>query len=29
MLKYQVEHETISVNEYEAKYKEQQFKYMK
>ena len=29
MLKYQVEYETISVEEYEAKYKEQQIKYMK
>ena len=29
MLKYQVEYETISVEEYEKKYKEQQFKYMK
>jgi len=29
MLKYQVEYETISVEEYEQKYKEQQLKYMK
>ncbi|OGO73637.1 MAG: hypothetical protein A3K45_01895 [Chloroflexi bacterium RIFOXYC12_FULL_59_14] len=29
MLKYQVEYETISVEEYEAKYKEQQIKYLK
>lgn len=29
MLKYQVEYETISVAEYEQKYKEQQLKYMK
>jgi len=29
MLKYQVEYETISVEEYEAKYKEQQIKYMR
>ena len=29
MLKYQVEYETISVEEYEQKYKEQQIKYMK
>jgi transposase len=29
MLKYKVEYETISVEEYEAKYKEQQIKYMK
>jgi hypothetical protein len=29
MLKYQVEYETISVEEYEKKYKEQQIKYMK
>jgi hypothetical protein len=28
-LKYQVEYETISVNEYEKKYEEQQVKYMK
>ena len=29
MLKYQVEYETISVEEYEKKYKEQQYKYIK
>lgn len=29
MLKYQVEYETISVNEYQKKYEEQQIKYMK
>jgi transposase len=29
MLKYKVEYETISVEEYEKKYKEQQLKYMK
>ncbi|MDP2755604.1 MAG: IS110 family transposase [Nitrospirota bacterium] len=29
MLKYKAEYETISVEEYEAKYKEQQIKYMK
>ena len=29
MLKYQVEFETISVNEYEKKYEEQQVKYFK
>ena len=29
MLKYQVEYETISVEEYEKKYREQQLKYMK
>ena len=29
MLKYQVEYETISVEEYEQKYKDQQLKYMK
>jgi hypothetical protein len=29
MLKYKVEYETISIEEYEAKYKEQQIKYMK
>jgi hypothetical protein len=29
MLKYKVEYETISVEEYEQKYKEQQLKYMK
>ncbi len=29
MLKYQVEYETNSMEEYEAKYKEQQIKYMK
>jgi len=29
MLKYKVEYETISVEEYEAKYKEQQIKYLK
>jgi len=29
MLKYQVEYEPLSVNEYEKKYKEQQIKYMK
>ena len=29
MLKYQVEYETISVNEYEKKYEEQQVKYFK
>jgi hypothetical protein len=29
MLKYQVEFETISVEEYEKKYREQQIKYMK
>jgi hypothetical protein len=29
MLKYQVEYETISVNEYEKKYEEQQVKYLK
>jgi transposase len=29
MLKYKVEYETISVEEYEAKYKQQQIKYMK
>ena len=29
MLKYQVEYETISLNEYEKKYEEQQIKYMK
>lgn len=29
MLKYKVEYETISVEEYEQKYKEQQIKYMK
>ena len=29
MLKYKVEYETISVEEYEAKYKEQQIKYMR
>ena len=29
MLKYKVEYETISVEEYEAKYKEQQIQYMK
>jgi len=29
MLKYQVEYETISVNEYEKKYEEQQIKYLK
>lgn len=29
MLKYKVEYETISVNEYEKKYEEQQIKYMK
>lgn len=29
MLKYKVEYETISVEEYEKRYKEQQFKYMK
>ncbi len=29
MLKYKVEYETISIEEYEAKYQEQQIKYMK
>ena len=29
MLKYKVEYETISVEEYEKQYKEQQLKYMK
>ena len=29
MLKYKVEYETISVEEYEQKYKDQQIKYMK
>lgn len=29
MLKYQVEYEAISVNEYEKKYEEQQVKYFK
>ncbi len=29
MLKYKVEYETIDIEEYEAKYKEQQIKYMK
>ena len=29
MLKYKVEYETISVNEYEKEYEEQQIKYMK
>ena len=29
ILKYQVEYETISVEKYEQKYKEQQIKYMK
>jgi len=29
MLKYKVEYETINIEEYEAKYKEQQIKYMK
>ena len=29
MLKYQVEYETISVEEYEKKYEEQQVKYLK
>ena len=29
MLKYKVEYETISVEEYEQKYQEQQFKYMR
>ena len=29
MLKYKVEYETISVNEYEKKYEEQQVKYFK
>ncbi|MCL4528057.1 MAG: IS110 family transposase [Chloroflexi bacterium] len=29
MLKYEVEYETIDIEEYEAKYKEQQIKYMK
>jgi hypothetical protein len=29
MLNYQVEYETISVEEYEKKYREQQLKYMK
>jgi hypothetical protein len=29
MLKYKVEYETISIEEYEAKYKEQQIKYMR
>jgi len=29
MLKYKVEYETISVEEYEKKYKEQQLKYMR
>ncbi|MBE7535439.1 MAG: hypothetical protein HS124_06885 [Anaerolineales bacterium] len=29
MLKYKVEYEAINVKEYEAKYKEQQIKYMK
>jgi hypothetical protein len=29
MLKYQVEYETISVEEYEKKYRDQQFKYMR
>jgi transposase len=29
MLKYKVEYETISVEEYEKKYKDQQLKYMK
>jgi len=29
MLKYRVEYETISVEEYEKKYRDQQIKYMK
>jgi hypothetical protein len=29
MLKYQVEYETISVEEYERKYRDQQLRYMK
>jgi len=29
MLKYKVEYETISVEEYEKKYRDQQLKYMK
>ena len=29
MLKYKVEYETIAIEEYEAKYKEQQIKYLK
>ena len=29
MLKYKIEYETISVEEYEQKYREQQFKYMR
>ena len=29
MLKYQVEYETISVEEYERRYRDQQLKYMK
>jgi hypothetical protein len=29
MLKYKVEYETISVEEYEQKYRDQQFKYMR
>ena len=29
MLKYKVEYETINIEEYEVKYKEQQIKYMK
>ena len=29
MLKYKVEYETISVEEYEEKYKQEQIKYMK